>query len=105
MLLVSIAFLLPLQGRAAGPAKPLVFYGTSITHGMCASRPGLVYTAILGRRFDCPVVNLGFSGHGRMDAVVGEYLAKIDAAAYVIDCLPNLGPADVRQKCPTLVNL
>lgn len=83
--------------------KPIVFYGTSITHGACASRPGMVHTAILGRQFDRPVVNLGFSGNGKMDAAIGEYLAKIDAAVYVIDCLPNMGPADVRLKAPPLV--
>lgn len=83
--------------------KPIVFYGTSITHGACASRPGMVHTAILGRRLDRPVVNMGFSGNGRMDAAVGEFLCQIDAAAYVIDCLPNMGPADVRQKCEPLV--
>lgn len=84
-------------------AKPIVFYGTSITHGACASRPGMVHTAILGRRFDRPVLNLGFSGNGRMDAAVGEFLAKLDAAAFVIDCLPNMQPADVRAKCGPLV--
>jgi hypothetical protein len=84
--------------------KPVVFYGTSITHGACASRPGMVHTAILGRRFDMPVVNLGFSGNGRMDAAVGDYLVQIDAAAYVIDCLPNMGPADVLLKCVPLVS-
>jgi hypothetical protein len=83
--------------------KPLIFYGTSITHGACASRPGMVHTAILGRRFDMPVVNLGFSGNGRMDAAVGDFLAQVDAAAYVIDCLPNMGPADVKAKCIPLV--
>lgn len=83
--------------------KPIVFYGTSITHGACASRPGMVHTAILGRWLDTPVVNLGFSGNGRMDAAVGEYLKQIDAAAYVIDCLPNMGPADVTAKCVPLV--
>jgi hypothetical protein len=88
---------------APRPAKPIVFYGTSITHGIAASRPGMVHTAILGRRFDRPVINLGFSGNGRMDAAVGELLTKIDAAVYVIDCLPNMGPADVRQKCAPLV--
>jgi lysophospholipase L1-like esterase len=85
--------------------KPIVFYGTSITHGACASRPGMVHTAILGRRFDRPVLNLGFSGNGRMDAAVGELLCKVDAAAYVIDCLPNMGAADVRKKCPPLVKM
>ncbi|MGV3486580.1 MAG: SGNH/GDSL hydrolase family protein [Planctomycetaceae bacterium] len=83
--------------------KPIVFYGTSITHGACASRPGMVHTAILGRRFDMPVVNLGFSGNGRMDKAVADYLVQIDAAAYVIDCLPNMNPADVTAKCIPLV--
>lgn len=83
--------------------KPIVFYGTSITHGACASRPGMVHTAILGRRLDMPVVNLGFSGNGRMDRAVGDFLIQVDAAAYVIDCLPNMGPADVSQKCVPLV--
>ena len=83
--------------------KPIVFYGTSITHGACASRPGMVHTAILGRRLDMPVVNLGFSGNGRMDEAVGDILAQIDAAAYVIDCLPDMGPADVTAKCIPLV--
>jgi hypothetical protein len=83
--------------------RPIVFYGTSITHGACASRPGMVHTAILGRRLDLPVVNLGFSGNGRMDAPVGEWISRIDAAAYVIDCLPNMQPADVTTRCVPLV--
>ena len=91
----------PLAPRAA---KPIVFYGTSINHGASASRPGMVHTAILGRRFDRPVVNLGFSGNGRMDAAVGDLLIKIDAAVFVIDCLPNMDAAAVRAKCIPLVN-
>ncbi|MCG8649114.1 MAG: SGNH/GDSL hydrolase family protein, partial [Pirellulales bacterium] len=83
--------------------RPLVFYGTSITHGACASRPGMVHTAILGRRFDRPVVNLGFSGNGKMDAAVGEFLVQIDAAVYVIDCLPNMNAKMVSEKCVPLV--
>ncbi len=83
--------------------KPIVFYGTSITHGACASRPGMVHTAILGRWFDMPVVNLGFSGNGKMDAAVGDYLTQIDAAVYVIDCLPNMNAKMVSEKCVPLV--
>lgn len=89
-------------GLAPRP-KPIVFYGTSITHGACASRPGMVHTAILGRRLDAPVANLGFSGNGRMDAAVGALLAQVDAAAYVIDCLPNMGPEQVTERCVPLV--
>ena len=83
--------------------NPIVFYGTSITHGACASRPGMVHTGILGRRFDKPVVNLGFSGNGRMDKEVGDYLVQVDAAVYVIDCLPNMQPAQVTEKTIPLV--
>jgi hypothetical protein len=93
------------QFEGLSPRKnPLVFYGTSITHGACASRPGMVHTAILGRRLDVPVLNLGFSGNGRMDAEVGEYLTRLEASVYVIDCLPNMSPADVASKCVPLVH-
>lgn len=83
--------------------KPIVFYGTSITHGVSASRPGMVHTAILGRRFDRPVVNLGFSGQGRMDAAIGSLLTRVEAAAFVIDCLPNMNAASVRNRCKPFV--
>jgi hypothetical protein len=90
----------PLAPRSA---KPIVFYGTSITHGASASRPGMVHTAILGRTFDRPVINLGFSGNGRMDAAVGDLLVKIDAAVFVIDCLPNMSAALTRERTIPLV--
>ncbi|MEN9638064.1 MAG: hypothetical protein RL077_6468 [Verrucomicrobiota bacterium] len=103
----ALAFGVPPEARfetlAPREEKPIVFYGTSITHGASASRPGMVHTAILGRRFDRPVINLGFSGNGRMDTAVGDLLIKIDAAVYVIDCLPNMAAADVRLKCLPLV--
>ena len=89
--------------RLVPRTKPVVFYGTSITHGVCASRPGMVHTAILGRHLDMPVVNLGFAGNGRMDAAVGDYLVKIDAAAYVIDCLPNMNPQQVTERTVPLI--
>ena len=56
---------------------PIVFYGTSITHGASASRPGMSHVAILGRRLNRPIVNLGFSGNGRMDAAVGALLVVV----------------------------
>lgn len=83
--------------------RPIVFYGTSITHGACASRPGMAHVAILGRRLDRPVANLGFSGSGRMDAAVGDLLARVDAACFVIDCLPNMDAEQVRERCAPLV--
>ena len=91
------------EGLAPRAEKPIVFYGTSITHGASASRPGMVHTAILGRHLERPVINIGFSGNGKMDAAVGEFLAKLDPAVYVIDCLPNMSAPEVRAKCLPLV--
>jgi hypothetical protein len=95
----------PAAARPDAQAKPIVFYGTSITHGASASRPGMVHTAILGRRFDRPVVNLGFSGNGQMETEVAALLAEIDAAVYVIDCLPNIGAADVLARTRPCVEI
>lgn len=89
--------------RAEGTHKPIVFYGTSITHGGCASRPGMVHTSILGRRLNRPVINLGFSGNGTMDLEVAELMAELDASIYVIDCLPNMVAEQVRQRAKPLV--
>ena len=105
----SVAIGLPKSAAIAKPAprseKPITFWGTSITQGGCASRPGMVHTAILGRRLNRPVVNLGFSGNGRMEPEVAELLAEIDAAVYVIDCLPNLNASDVAARTEPLVRI
>ena len=83
--------------------KPLLFYGTSITHGACASRTGMPHPAILGRRLNRPVINLGFSGNGRMEKEVGALLAELDPAVYVIDCLPNMRGPEVAARAEPLV--
>lgn len=70
--------------------KPVVIYGTSIAQGACASRPGMAWTNILQRQLDMPVVNLGFSGNGQLDEDFFKLLSEIDAAMYVIDCMPNM---------------
>jgi lysophospholipase L1-like esterase len=70
--------------------KPIVIYGTSITQGACASRPGMAWTAILGRNLDRPLINLGFSGNGRMEREVTDLMTEIEAGVYVLDCLPNI---------------
>ena len=71
--------------------KPIVVYGTSIAQGACSSRPGMAWINIVRRNLgDYPVINLGFSGNGRLEPEMIAYLAEIDAAIYVLDCLPNL---------------
>lgn len=84
--------------RAPERSKPIVFYGTSITQGACASRPGMTHVAQLGRRLDRPVINLGFSGQGRMEAEIARLMGELDAALYVVDCLPNMGARAVAER-------
>ncbi|WP_031526811.1 SGNH/GDSL hydrolase family protein [Dyadobacter crusticola] len=72
------------------PDKPIVVYGTSIAQGACASRPGMAWTAILGRKMDRPLINLAFSGNGRLEKEVVDLVNEIDAHIFILDCLPNL---------------
>ena len=88
---------------ALASAKPVVVYGTSIVHGGCAARPGMAYPAILGRQLDLPMINLGFSGNGRAEPEVAQLVASLDAAAFVIDPLPNLQPAQVSERMPVFL--
>ena len=85
--------------------KPLVFYGTSIMHGACASRPGMAIPSIVGRRLNRPTINLGFSGNGRMEAEVAKLLAELDAEMYLIDCLPNINGTQVAERTEPLVHI
>ncbi len=72
------------------PDKPIVLYGTSIMQGACASRPGMAWPTILSRKLDDPLINLGFSGNGRLEPEVLSMVNEIDAKVFVLDCLPNL---------------
>jgi hypothetical protein len=78
--------------------KPIVFYGTSILQGGCASRPGMAYPALISRKLDWPAVNLGFSGNGKSEPEMARLIAEIDAAAYVLDSLPNLETKEVSER-------
>ncbi|MFT3934437.1 MAG: SGNH/GDSL hydrolase family protein [Chitinophagaceae bacterium] len=69
---------------------PIVMYGTSILQGGCATRAGLAFTNMLGRNLDMPVINLGFSGNGRLEKPVIDLVNEINARLYVLDCMPNL---------------
>lgn len=84
--------------RLGANAKPVVFYGTSIVQGGCASRPGMAYPAILGRHLDVPTINLGFSGNAQCEPEIAELLAELDPAAFVLDPLPNMNEQMVAER-------
>ena len=64
---------------------PVVYYGSSITQGACASRPSACYPAILSRMFDVDFHNLGFSGNARGEETIADYIASLDMSAFVCD--------------------
>lgn len=90
------------------PNKPFVMYGTSILHGCSASRSGMSFGSMLGRRFNSPVVNLGFSGNGWTEEYFGNIMGEIDASVYFIDCLPNMGrfsTQEINERTVALVRI
>lgn len=70
--------------------RPIVVYGTSIAQGGVASRPGMAWPAIVGRRMNRPVINLAFSSNGLLAPNLLHLIATINAKIYILDCLPNM---------------
>jgi lysophospholipase L1-like esterase len=86
--------------------RPVVVYGTSITQGGCASRPGMAYTNILSRRLNAEVINQGFSGSGQGEPEVARTIAAIpDPALLVIDCEANCGDGRLQERLPNFIGI
>lgn len=64
---------------------PVVYYGSSITQGLCASRPANIYQEVISRKFDCDYLNLGFSGSARGEKIMSEYIALLKQSVFVLD--------------------
>lgn len=65
--------------------KPVIFYGSSITHGAAASRPGNTYENFIAQKYNLNVVNLGFSGKAKGEAAMAEYIAGREMETFVCD--------------------
>lgn len=74
--------------------KPIVFYGSSITQGGCASRPANNYTTMLCRAVDAPQVNLGFSGSAKGEVAMAQAISKLEMSLFVMDYDYNAPSAD-----------
>lgn len=77
--------------------KPIVFYGSSITHGACASTPSKAYVNILATKLDANIINLGFNGSAHGEDYMAEYIAGIDMSAFVMDYDHNSDLAELSQ--------
>lgn len=85
-------------GAAYRAMKPFVYYGSSITQGGCASRPGTCYQSYLCNRFDVDYVNLGFSGSAKGEPAMAEYIASLPMSLFVLDYDHNAPDVDHLQK-------
>jgi len=93
--------------KAVPPRKaaPLVFYGTSIVQGGNASHAGMAHPSILGRWLNRPVINLGFSGNGRMESELAVLLGELRAQVYILDCVRNMDPGMIRERAENFVRI
>ncbi|WP_010272548.1 SGNH/GDSL hydrolase family protein [Paenibacillus senegalensis] len=87
--------------------KPVIIYGTSITQGGCASRPGMAYPNILSRQLPLPFINLGFSGNGKGEPELAEVISTIeDPALLVLDYEANVGTVeDMARTFPEFIRI
>ncbi|QCX38981.1 hydrolase [Aureibaculum algae] len=83
--------------------KSIIFYGTSITQGGCASRPGMAHTNIISRKLNMDCINFGFSGNGMMEQPINELISEFNPLFYVIECLPNMNAEQVKNRTIPLV--
>lgn len=85
--------------------KPVVFYGTSILQGGCASRPGMAHTNIISRRLNRECINWGFSGNAFLDLEVAKVIAEVDASVFVLDFVPNASVEQMKERMKTFYHI
>ena len=81
------------KGKKYRNEKPVIFYGSSITHGAAAGRPGNTYENFISQKYNLDYINLGFAGHAKGEQVFAEYIACLPMSVFVCDYdhnAPNL---------------
>ncbi len=84
--------------------KRILVYGSSIVQGAGASRPGMAYTSRLSRNTGLNFLNLGTAAVAKMENSVARMIADIDADAYILDCVPNSNPEEIKARAAYLIN-
>ncbi len=86
------------EGAKYKDIKPFVYYGSSITQGGCASRPGNSYQAFINRKFDVDFINLGFSGNAKGEQEIIDYISSLDMSVFVCDYDHNAATTEHLKK-------
>ncbi len=84
--------------------RRILLYGSSILQGASASRPGMAYPARLSRETGLNLLNMGLSGSAKMEKAVADMIAAVPVDAFVLDCVPNSSPQEIRERTAYLVN-
>ena len=85
---------------------PVVYYGSSITQGGCASRPGCAYQAVVTQMLNCDHINLGFSGSAKGEYEIAEYIASLPMSVFVCDYDANAwSPEHLQETQPRMVHM
>lgn len=85
--------------------KPIVFYGTSITQGGYASRGSNSFAAIVGRRLNADIVNLGFAGSGCGEEIMAKLMTEIGASVYVVDSVANMNSQLMKERYEKFITI
>ena len=86
------------EGERYANDVPVVFYGSSITQGVCASRSGNIYQNVLSRKFNFDYINLGFSSGCKAEDALVDYLCSLDMSMLVFDYDHNTPDAEYLRK-------
>ncbi len=78
--------------------KPIVYYGSSITQGGCASRPSNSYQGYISERFNADYINLGFSGSAKGEQSIFDYMAGLKMSAFIYDYDWNSSYEEVKER-------
>ena len=73
------------EGMKYKDIPPIVYYGSSITQGACACRPGNIYENIICRQLGIDYINLGFSGNGKAEDTIVDYMCTLPMSIFVSD--------------------
>lgn len=86
------------EGSEYKNTKPIVYYGSSITQGGVASKPSNSYQEMISRWLDTDYINLGFSGSGRAEDIIADYVANMDMSVFVYDYDHNAPSPEYLEK-------
>src|SRR5699024_193054 len=86
------------------PEKKVIIYGSSITQGASAARPGMAYPSIVSRRLHIETINLGFSGTGKMEIGMADIIGQLESGLIILDCVPNPSPEQIKRRTVPFVN-